>query len=109
MPLATDLSWYVIFCLPSAFLALPSSFCSILLPSPASYHLFLSFLLLAQPDDQYSQYISNALGMRVQKEKEALEKESKGTENTEGEVPPNAAPIQLSNLFLNTSGRIYCS
>jgi len=93
MPLATDLSRCVIFCLPSAFLALPSSFCSNLLPSPVFYHLFLSFLLLAQPDDQYSQYISNALGVNVQKEKEALEKESKDTENSEGEIPPNAAPI----------------
>ena len=46
--------------LPSAFLALPSSFCSNFLPSPVSFHLFLSFLLLAQPDDQYSQFYSNA-------------------------------------------------
>jgi hypothetical protein len=31
--------------------------------------------------------------VKVQKEKEALEKESKEADNTEGDIPPNAAPI----------------
>jgi AFG3 family protein len=45
------------------------------------------------PDDQYSQYISNALGIKTQKEKEAREKAGKEAEEPEGGIPPNLAPI----------------
>lgn len=45
-------------------------------------------------DDQYAQYISNALGIKTKKEKEEEERKKSATDSDEadGEIPPNLSP-----------------
>ena len=42
-------------------------------------------------DDQYAQYISNALGIKSAKERESAKEEEEGSSSDE--IPPNLAPV----------------